>query len=156
MLVCLLLVLHAGCAKEYAEEPGVREFIKKDADAAGAIDAVRGYNQALRLTYAANDTALLVNFATDRELNKVRHLIEGFSSQRLVLQTDLKRMRIEKIERRGPNNVVVTTVEKWTYRRFYADTKKEQQPLTDIEYHLRYNMTREDGVTWKVFDLSPV
>ncbi len=72
------------------------------------------------------------------------------------MEAELKNMRVEKVERWGKNNVVVTTAEKWRYRRVFADTGREQKPLTDIEYHMRYNKVGENGTGWwQVFALSP-
>ncbi len=156
IIVVSLLASSAGCSREYVEDAGVREFLKKDTDAAGAVMAARNYNKALIMAYASNDVGLVGRYATDRELNKVRHLIDGFVAQRLRMEAELRSLRIEKIERWGPDNVVVTTSERWRYRRVFTDTGKEQKPLTEIDYHLRYNMVREKGPAWRVFDLSPV
>ncbi len=155
-VLCFLLFLIPACSREYAEVADVKQFVSEDPDAAGAVPAVRGYNKALIMAYASNDVEPIGRYAADRELNKVRHLIDGFVAQRLRMEAELRSLRIEKIERWGPDNVVVTTSERWSYRRVFTDTGKEQKALTEIDYHLRYNMIREKGLAWRVFDLSPV
>jgi len=154
-LFCIVAVFLTGCSKEYTELPAAKEFLKKDPAAAMAVQAVRGYNRALIISYLHNDVSALKNYATDRELNKVSHMIDGFVSQNLRMEAKLKQMTIEKLERWGPNNVVVTTIEKWSYRRVDTKTNKVVKPQTDIKYHMRYNMLKDNGL-WKVFDLSPV
>lgn len=149
------MIFLLGCSNDFIELSSVKDFLRKDPDAADAVSAVRAYNKALVSAYRQNDPAPLRDFATDREFNKVSHLIEDILSQSLIMEAELERMRIEKVERWGPDNVVVTTKENWRYRRINVKTKEEAKPLTSIEYHMRYNMVREKGL-WKVFDLSPV
>ncbi len=146
----------SACTKPYVEEPAAREFLKADPDAGGALKAVRGYNKALIAAYSRNEIDPLREYAGEKELGKVQHLIEGFAAQGLLMEADLKRMRVQKIERWGRDNVVVSTMERWRYRRVYVKTGIEQKQWTEIDYHMMYTMTREDGRTWKVFNLSPV
>lgn len=154
LVVCMAAFFLAGCAGEYSEVASVKDFLKKDPDASGAVLAVRQYNRALISSCQRNDMAGLENFTTEREFNKVSHLIQGFIGQGLRMNAELRHMRIEKVERWGPDNVVVTTKELWRYRHVNIKTNGDVKPLTKIEYQMKYNMIRERG-RWRLFDLSP-
>lgn len=153
LIIALLLV--AGCAaKEYVESSEAEAFLKKDPAAAGAVSAVREYNRQLISVYQHNDVAPLKSLVVERELNKMKHLTEGLQSKSLMMEAQLKQMRVERVERWGQENVVVYTSEKWHYRRVNTVTWKEELPFTDVEYHMIYKMVNWDG-RWQLFNLAP-
>ena len=152
LLAILLSIL--GCAKEYAESPQARSLLAKDPDAAGAILAVREYNRNIVAAYAKNDPTPVRDVTDDGEFRKLAHMIEGMQAQNLRLESTLQSLLVEKVDRWGPDNVLVTTVEKWRYRRVNIETGQVVKPYTEIEYHMNYTMIRPKG-RWVLFRLTP-
>ena len=153
MLLLVLLFL-LGCVKEYDESEQARTLLSKDPDLAGAVLAVREYNRNIVQAYQKNDPAPVRELTGDGEFNKLGHMIEGMQAQRLRLESTLQGLQVEKIERWGANNALVTTVEKWRYRRVNSETGAVVKPYTEIEYHMYYDMIRPKG-KWVLLRLTP-
>jgi primosomal protein N'' len=154
IFLIIIFLFFLSCSKDYTELKEVKEFVKKDPEAASAILAIRGYNMALISSYLHNDIDPLRAYATDRVINKVSKLINNLTSKNIRMEAKLEQMRVEKIERWGQNNIVIKTFEKWKYRHVNIKTHREVKPLSNIEYHLIYNLIKENG-RWKLFNISP-
>ncbi len=154
ILLSVFLVFLLNCSKEYVELKEVKEFIKKDPDALPALLALRGYNMALISSYYHNDIDPIKIYATERIIGRVSDLLNRLKSRNIRMEARLEQMRVERIERWGPDNIVIRTFERWKYRHVDIKTKREVKPFTRIEYRLLYNLVKING-RWKVFDITP-
>jgi hypothetical protein len=152
-LLLFALLLVTGCSKDAGESSQVSTFLKKDPAAAGAVAAVRDYNRVLIEVYRANDVTQIKPLVVERELNKLKHMIEGFQAQNVKMEAEIKHLQVEQAERWGPDNVVVKTKEDWHYRRVNTQTGAVVKEPTDITYRMTYRMVYWDK-RWQVFNLA--
>jgi len=135
-------------------KPGLVVFVLVFVSACGGVEdeagrALRAYNEALVLAYRTSDPAVLAEVATERELRKVRVLIDLKKASRLVLESTLEELEVTSAEPCGTDCLVAETRERWRYYDRPLDPGKPPGVVFVVDTALRYELIRQDGA-WKM------
>jgi hypothetical protein len=130
----LALALAAGCGADRREAEG----------------AVRAYNEAAIHAYRTRDFAPLQKVATEKEWGRVVVLVDLKSASKLVLESELQALEVTKVERPGPDGMVVETRERW---RYYDRPLEPGRPAGQVfvaDMVLRYEFERAKEGGWRM------
>lgn len=110
---------------------------------------IRRYNRALADAYRDMSVDPLQGIASEREMGKVNMILMGFRAKNQYMETELKGIEFERIERKGTDSADVETEESWRFRHLDKKTGQEVKPWVQEEYKLLYHMAKKDG-SWIV------
>lgn len=110
---------------------------------------IRRYNRALADAYRDMSVDPLQGIASEREIGKVNMILMGFRAKNQYMETELKGIEFERIERKGTDSAEVETEESWRFRHLDKKTAQEVKPWVQEEYKLLYHMAKKDG-SWIV------
>ncbi len=118
-------------------------------DRRAAEAAIRGYDDAAILAYRTRDLEPLKRFATQGEWGRVVVLVDLKTAAKLVLESELLSLEVERVERSGPDALVADTRERWQYHDRPLDPGAPRPPTFVADMRMRYELVRSDGA-WKV------
>ncbi len=118
-------------------------------DRRAAEQAIRGYDDAAILAYRTRDLEPLRRFATQGEWGRVVVLVDLKTAGKLVLESELQSLKVDRVERSGPDGLVAETRERWRYHDRPLDPGAARPPTFVADMRMRYELVRSDGA-WKV------
>jgi hypothetical protein len=110
--------------------------------------AVREYDDALVVAYAASDPSGMDRVATRDEADRVRILIDIKAGAKLQLDSRLEDFEVVRTTARG-DAATVETRERWRYHDHPLAPGREPGPELLSRMVMRYALVREEG-RWKV------
>lgn len=115
-----------------------------------AAEAVRRYDDALVRAYRRADASELTGVATADEARRVSVLIDLKSAAKLVLESELRSFRVDRVEVSANGSAAgVATTERWRYHDRHLAPGEAPGPTFEREMAMRYELVRE-GKSWKV------
>ncbi len=118
-------------------------------DRRDAERAIRGYDDAAILAYRTRDLEPLKRFATAGEWGRVVVLVDLKSAAKLVLESELQSLAVERVERTGPDGLLAETRERWRYHDRPLVPGAARPPTFVADMRMRYEVVRVDGA-WRV------
>ncbi len=118
-------------------------------DRRAAEQAIRGYDDAAILAYRTRDVEPLKRFATQGEWGRVAVLVDLKTAGKLVLESELLSLAVDRVERTGPDGLAAETRERWRYHDRPLDPGAARPPTFVADMRMRYELVRSDG-GWKV------
>lgn len=128
----LLLVLILGCADDMG-------------DAGAMKDVIRSYNALLSQGYSNQNMTPLLRVTTDVQALKLYHHMSALGEGGLRMESVLKDIKFERIDRRGNSEATVETEETWdfTHRRMATNEKYAEEK--DFVYRMEYLLSKRGG-----------
>lgn len=118
-------------------------------DRRDAERTIRGYDDASILAYRTRDLEPLKRFATQGEWGRVVVLVDLKTAGKLVLESELVSLEVDRVERTGPDALVAETRERWRYHDRPLDPGAARPPTFVADMRMRYELVRSDGA-WRV------
>jgi hypothetical protein len=118
-------------------------------DRRDAERTIRGYDDASILAYRTRDLEPLKRFATAGEWGRVVVLVDLKTAGKLVLESELLSLELDRVERAGPDALVAETRERWRYHDRPLDPGAPRPPTFVADMRMRYELVRAEG-SWRV------
>jgi hypothetical protein len=118
-------------------------------DRRDAERTIRGYDEASIVAYRTRDLEPLKRFATQGEWGRVVVLVDLKTAGKLVLESELVSLAVDRVERSGPDGLVAETRERWRYHDRPLDPGAPRPQTFVADMNMRYELVRGDG-GWRV------
>lgn len=111
--------------------------------------AVSAYAEALTEAYRMSDASRLRDVAGEKEVGRVRVLIDLKRSSGLVLESRIESFTVTGVRAAGPDGLVVRTRERWRYHDRPTRPGRPPGPVFVAEMEMEWDLARVRG-TWRV------
>ncbi len=104
---------------------------------------IKSYNNGIIYASRDDNSDRLRSFANKKIVTKFHLWLKSWHDNNLFMDAKIKDINFTKVDLSNHKAVAITN-EQWSYRYINIQTKKEVQPKTDINYTVRYNLSKEE------------
>jgi hypothetical protein len=140
LLLLAPLLFLATCTSAETDEARAREQIQQ---------MLEEYLPVLAEAYAKEDPGLLSPWVAEKEVARVRKLLDELAAQGRTFEPTFRSVTVEEVKIWGHANAFVVSHEVWDIKSLAAGTGQVLQQATGQANRVRYQMKRNEG-RWRI------